>query len=357
MKKRALIIGGFGLINALIVSGIGMSLAWYDSASLLRVDNIKVSFVGEMKVYVSTNPDGPFDTNTITNDEWGYSGIYYPVSSMYSDLWLNQSNIEEPLFRSAYRNALQSDESTYKESYLAAEGYFVTDLYFYTEARDALITIDPSATSFIPNEEKNQETVSHMDASEEKKAETLEGLNNAHKAVRFSILEQDSNNDYHYTIFDPFKDKETYFAGPLDLNADHEFDYYSESSTVEKEFMFGQYSNSDKIIYNDNMINDVDKYTSFTSNHAEGVQGIDFEASIANGFTPAIEQSVSINPHIEGNENIDEEIYDQFSFRINRFEVKKITLCLYVEGWDRDNTNITQAGSFIANIQFKGEDR
>lgn len=357
MKKKTLFIAGIGLINALIVSGIGMSLAWYDSASILRVDNVKVQFVGDLNVYISTNPDGPFNRNTITNDEWGFSGLYHPVSTMYAGNWINEDDIEHPEFRSSYSAGLKTDESTYKESGLAVDGFFMTDLYFYTDARAAEITIDPSGTSFIANEEKNLETLSNMSVMESEKEETLEGLNNAKKSVRFSILEEDKHGDYHYSIFDPFKESETYYAGPLDLDGDKCYDYYSESETVDKEFMFGEYSNSDKIVYSDNIVNDVDRYTSFDSNHEEGVYGIDFEASIANGFTPEVEPSININPNIEGNENIDDEIYDLFSFRVERFTVKKITLCIYVEGWDRDNTNITQLGSFIADIQFKGEDR
>ena len=60
MNKRRLVIGGLGLITALGISSLSMSLAWYSSGTRLMVSSMDIQFIGAKDIKLGVSPDGEF---------------------------------------------------------------------------------------------------------------------------------------------------------------------------------------------------------------------------------------------------------------------------------------------------------
>ncbi len=336
MDKKRLVIGGFGLLSALGVCSVSMSLAWYASGTRLLVSGVDVTFVGAKEIKIGVKEDGEFKESL--SDELNQIENYYPVSSMFSSSWLGNKKTT-PEFRDSYKGVVPADKSTYQESTLATGGYFQQEFYLYSEHK-LWVTIDKDMVSFTPNEEKNKEKAKHYaDLYSQDESEILEDLNNVTKSLRFSLLNPDED-EYSYHIIDPYKSSDTYLCGTLDNSQDGYYD-----SIGGQEIVYGEYDEEDEIIFTpaddeDSPLNG--RSSVFNAKHKAGNITFDESQFSENKMGAHKEDSITLD-----------EIEDKIEIPLEAQTPKKVVLSVYLEGWDRDNTDCSAYGSFYASIGFK----
>ena len=336
MSKRRLVIGGFGLLCALGVSSISMSLAWYASGTRLLVSGMDVTFVGSKEIKIGISPEGEFKESL--GEELNQIDNYYPVSSMFSSKWLDGKGTT-PKFRNSYRSVDPNVKSTYQESTEATGGYFQQELYLYSEF-NVWITIDKEMVSFLPDEAKNKDRAQRLaETSSQSYEEILQDLNNVTKSLRFSILNPQAD-EYGYYIIDPFKQEDTYLCGTLDNTQDGYYD-----NIDGQEIVFGEYDHEEEIVYDAPLPDDssiTGRQSVFNSKHKAGVKTFNPNQLDENKLGAHIEDSIARN-----------DIEDVIEIPLKAQEPKKIVVSLYLEGWDRDNIDYSAYGSFNASISFK----
>ena len=356
MKKSKLIIGAFGMINAALIASLGMSLAWYVNGDILTVSGINITFRGDKEVTAGlTDDETTFGSTIIFNDEENNKN-YYPVSSMFSDEWIN-AKAPKPQFRDGYSSIDHNNVDSYTKSSLITvdeDGYFSKEIYLYCEA-SVVLTIDSEGTSFTPDKAANRNTAKQRTSDEDEIAAYEAELNKVTDSLRFSVLIPDEN-EYQYYIIDPHKKNETYLCGIM--NYDHDTDAYYDSyysGTEEYEYFYGEYNDESLLVYDvasatDSEIEGGTTADMFHARHKAGVRPVNLVDSIANGFIPKKENSLSLD---EADISKDVGQANGVRIKIRPYEVTKIVLSLYLEGWDRDNTSIVEQGKFNADIKFK----
>ena len=350
MKRRGLIVSALSLSIAMSVASTAISLAWYGSGSRLLIDQITISIRNDQELYIGTRADEKFEKQNL-DGELHQVERYSPVSGMYSSLWKDNKG-SLPILRSSYPTPNILREKTYKHSYEAKvypdidPEFFQQEIYLYSNT-NAIVTIDKDSVAFLADNVKNKEYLEkqekYQQATNEEKVEMLAQLNNITHSLRFSLLNPDEE-EYSYYIVDPFKSEDTYYCGALDNVNDHYYDYYNDDGNF-TEFVYGEYQNEDKIVYDDSALEDIltsKKYTCFDADVKKGVRHFNWEKSIENGFVPAKEDSLSLL-----------EIEDVVEIPVFAYQPKKIVVSLYLEGWDRDNTELSVFGSFNASLSFK----
>ena len=159
-------IAGLGMINAALVASIGLSLAWYSTGAVLYVHQIEVSFRGDKKIYVGLDEDTDNYKETMVFGDKEHSKNYYPISSMFSDEWINEK-ASKPRFRSEYTSISHNDVDSYTKSDLITvdeDGYFSKEIYLYCES-NVVLTLDSEQTTFTPDEEGNRKTAHNLAGS------------------------------------------------------------------------------------------------------------------------------------------------------------------------------------------------
>ena len=261
---------------------------------------------------------------------------------MYENSWLNDdvTKIDSPVFKEAYRTGKINRESSYKETAVAEEGYFSKEIYLKA-SHDCYAMVNETST-FSNNPEANENIAQTLtDAYPTlNHDEIVSNLNTTYKSLRYSFL----YNDKDYLIYDPYKEADTLFAGPLDINKDGYYDYYY-SNASRYEFLYGDYSNSDKVIYGTNEYNYDDtnfKPSTFVAKTATSANHIDLNKSIENGLVVEKEDSISSSELKE----------KRHLFLLKQDEPYRVVLSIYLEGWDLDNTSLAMYGAFNANLVF-----
>lgn len=354
MKTKNLVIGLFSSTIALAVFSITASLSWYSGATKLAIDNLNIAIGSEPELSVSFSNEGEggkWETgNKIYKDV--SSNPLFPVSSIYSDEWVNQKTEEAPLFYGSYTGVLFKDMANgilYRPS-IKQTGYFTSTIYLRSNS-DSYVTLDPSKTSVTTNHEENLRIASTI-----KRDRFNEGLTDEELAtkmddyvncLRVSFLDPDPDT-YNYSIIDPNKgEKKTYYGGILDTDRDGYFDtFQSTKDKLVKQTVYGDVQNLDKAVYSSPLTEDKD-YTgsesSFNAKAAKGSCCFDQEASLQNGLTITEEPSLGLN----------QKDLDKFLIPVKAYQPKKIVVSIYAEGWDESSVNDTMGANFDFNLSFK----
>jgi len=336
MNKKRLVAFGLGSLSLLGLSSFAMTLAWYGSGYYNSISPIEISLRAEPKLFISTSSDKSSFTKTdLSKNELKKVDVFHPVSSMYSDKWIARSE-NYPKFVGDFAHIDASGMPSFVSS-----GFYSQDLYLYSED-DIYVTFDKEKLSFTSNEKENAKTAKSLrdrfpTLTEE---QILNNLNAVSKSLRVSVLAK-TTESYNYYIYDPYKQEETLLAGILDTNIDQYFDFNEQS----KEIVYGEYQNENKIVYQPGTSEDVPYSglnTCFNAKHKAKIAQFDLQASKNNGFIPAMEKSLSPT-----------QIEDTMKIPVKNQQPTHIVLSIYLEGWDKDNTNLVEYGAFNADIQFK----
>ena len=355
MNKRRLVIATFGLINAALIASIGMSLAWYSSGSLLYINDIQITFRGDKEILAGLDEDSDNYKDTIVFNDKDSNKNYFPVSSMFSDEWIN-AKASKPQFRSEYTVISHNDVDSYTKSELITvdeDGYFSKEMYLYCES-NVILTIDSEGTKFTADESANRATANRIPRGGRTVDEVTQDLNDVVKSLRFSVLIPDPD-DYHYYIVDPYKGNgKSYLCGIMNYDDDSDEYYDSYYKDGEKfEFFYGEYNDESKIVYDVSNTEDSEvtgRPDKFNAKHQKGVRSVNMTDSIANGFIPKEEGSLTLE---EADISTTEGAESGVRIKLKAFIPTKIVLSMYLEGWDKDNTSFVEQGKFNADIKFK----
>ena len=363
----ALLLGIIGLTTL----SLSTSLAWYVSSSNLIVDNINITMKSDEDLTISyTGAEHDYVHDIVDTESRDFS----PVSSMFTSTWFDENNrTNKPLFYHYPFNNVdlsgvpQASVANQNENY-----YYQKDVYFYKTKKNSYLTIDTANTEVKPNETANKRRAREIYAKDKTNEYTVEEieeqLNNLCKTIRISFLVNDEKSDtYKYYVYDPYKQETTYFAGCLDNDRTYFYDtYINDYDHEEYEIFFGetegdtrQYLTYDPVLTQDyKRCHSDEEYTSFLADSKEGVHPVNLEKSIENGLIRKEEPSVS-NEDIDiltAKTDISEVTEDDLVIPIwSRREgvINKVTISIYMEGWDHDCINETMGAGFDIALKFK----
>ncbi len=405
MKRNPFLLFALSGLVALSSLGVTATISWYVAASQLYIETIEFSVSAKQDLKVSLSPElDSFEehkTGFVKGEDGSYTQkeedtslslnaasdmVFKPVSSMYSfhEDWYEKQGITTwmdeksslPLFYDSYVNL--HSKVPFKPL-VAKSGYFIKDIYLLSN-KDCYVTLDPETCFFNGyrcQDEKDHPTrkavAEEIHKANKKKAEKVYPyeasktelseedyyesvalkMDNLYQAMRISLLDS-SEEDYSYSIIDPFKEGDTDFAGVLNLSpSDNYYDYYTENSE-RKETLFGDIDEEtrDKIVYSspkerkdeESGKMNFSEGSVFEAETEEHTYHLEMEASIQNGLVFAKEHSYAL---------IDQGSYDsQLMIPVYANRPKKITLCAYLEGWDRNCINNTMGAQFISTLSF-----
>lgn len=350
MKKKRLIVLLSGIMIGVNALSISFSLAWSAYATRLNVEEIEMRFKGDKQLRISTSPNVEDFKERLERgvDNLNEVELFKPVSSMYSDEWTS-INGQTPLFRDCTATSVDAWGNPQDAEYVT-DGYYSQELYLMCDD-DVIVTLNQKTTVMKANETENARLAKTMVGFYEGKSEQdiLDGLNSQEKCLRMSILLPDEDC-YQYTIIDPYKDdKDVYFAGALDNVTDRYYDYYNGQDGERYEVIYGNAKNKEKAVYDECKEQDIEKaegdYTIFNARTMANVHRFNLEKSLENGLDVEKEKSYSL-------EEID--VYETpLAIPLYRNKPRKIVLSIYLEGWDKLNTNITMGSNFTCDIAFK----
>ena len=347
MKQRKLFIAFFVGAISLSVATLSMSVAWYASSRVLRIETISISVDCDRQLAISTNPFNGYK-NGLSNDDLNDVGRFTPVTSSHDEWLLNKEST--PLF---YDDTVYTEAEAANLSTKVTKGFFSQKLYLKADD-DVIVTINPRDTYINAYEEINISYARELHAIDDTYTvqEYVERLNNLVNAMRFSILVTDEN-DYNYIILDPNKGEndDTYYGGILDSNNDEFYDYYSKNSDQRLyERVYGVMNDRSLITYTDPSDDDSDyadvneEPNAFNAKHKKGVKKFDLQASKQNGLEFKKEESHTLDEF---------ESQDKpFRFPVYRDKPQEIVLSIYIEGWDLDSVNYTKGATFDSNLAF-----
>lgn len=336
MNKKRLLALLFASLTVLGISSVSITLAWYGSSYYNYVSPIEITLRSEPEIYISTSSEISSFKRTLEKDELKQVDEFHPVSSMYSSYWMS-SKENYPKFAEDFSHVGVTGYPVFAQT-----GFYSQDLYLYSKD-NVYVTFSKDNFSFTANETKNKQTAKTLlerfpSLSED---EIYENLNNITKSLRASVLLK-TETSYDYYIYDPFKNSETILSGILDSDMNKYFDF---DENTKKEIVYGEYQNEDKIVYREGTSEDVPYSginTCFNAKHKANIEQFDLEASINNGYKPSYEQSIS-----------KDQIEDTMKITLKDEKPVHIVLSIYLEGWDKDNTNMVEFAAFYADIQFK----
>ncbi len=347
-KKKILVPALLTGVIVTLIASTSMTLAWYANGLNLEVNNVKVSLVSDPNLEIGIrNKEGMI---VWYEDEVPSSALkpyhielFKPVSSMYSSKFIDTKE-SWPVFREKYGYPIKDNTTTYKENSVASDGYFSLEIYLKSDS-DVYVTVDDSSYfkgNTALNKIKAEDLRSrYPDLTVD---EIASRMDNIEKSLRFSLLETSEDN-YKYTIIDPYKETDTYYSGSLDIDANGFYDSYLNSDGKRNEFLFGEYYNDDKIVYsyNKDTIGYSGELSTFNSGHQSDTYVVDLDASVENGLTRVKENSVSLKEASKNDELI----------ALKHDEMKRFVFSIYIEGWDLDNTNVNEYGAFTSMFKFK----
>lgn len=340
-NKKRLIITSLVVSGALLVASITTTVAWFAGSPYLEYNNISIGITDKN---IEISPDNVNWYPTLDNDNLETVETFKPVTSMYSQDWIAAKE-ETPEFRRGYGKATKQFMNDKSDCDYARTGFFSQDVYIKSDT-DTYLTVDPEKTFFKADEAKNEGVAESLKSHypDLTKDEILDNLNSIQKSLRMSLLilnneNSDSLDDYNYYVIEPYKDKDTLFAGIMDNDEDHYYDNVNGYETV-----YGDVSNEEKAVYDEPLEQDseiVGESSIFNASTKAGVHHFNLEKSIENGLEIAKENSIAL-------EDAGDKIYVPLSANTSR----KMVVSLYLEGWDQDNTNVTMFANFKINVSF-----
>ena len=338
-KKKLLLAVSVAFLFSLSCS-VTATLAWYQVNAIFSIKHLNINFSTadvSLELGVKGDQGEPnFDPEYVAShvawaDRDGRQDGLLPVSSMYSEEWMNQvteDNINEsvPRYRKAYRGPYDNKITSFTE---VGEGYVQQEFYLRSNYDCSLYL--SSESYMVPNLDKNHTTAVNYGLDEN-------GLNDVVNATRLSLYTGEE-----FVIVNPGVSEETYYGGLLDLNLDGYYD-----NIDDKEVVYGQYSGN--LDYKSPLSPQetsplVDNKSTFEGNHQPGVYRADLDSiEIAKeNSVPWNKATLDVNAGNTSNKPIT---------ILHADEPKRIVCSIYVEGWDKHAIDQVQRASFDISIIF-----
>lgn len=344
---------------ALSALSLSITLAWYASSDRLNVSAFEVQINGSHNLLISTvNEPGTFK-ESLTKEELNSVDLFVPVSSMHKGTWMANKGDTPYFYDNSFYNVPSSGIPQLKR---VERGFYQQKIYLLSDITYN-ITLDVDNTKFSFDEAANKKRAEqlHKENDELTVEEYKAYLDNLVNCVRLSVLVPDEDG-YAYYIVDPYKkeNEQTLLSGRLDNDGDGYYDtyeYLDEGNIIEKETVYGEILNREKLVYDDpsgDPVEELEEKAHFYGNSFQGqTKGSAYKYNEA-----------KTRENLEEGETI--YVYeDSMSFAdINRADTeflipctagiaREVVVSIYLEGWDLDCVNATMGASFIDNISFK----
>ena len=367
-RRKSLVSVSFAVLIISSAASIGVSTyAYAASSSLLTFSNIGVQTIVPASINIGLKNQETGDISyydQLTNDSFTDNGLaepnfvgLYPVSSTYKENWLIKD--EDDTYNSVTPKFVReyvSGQDSQNPGYALASRYYQVDMYFQEEDTQSLGTnfYLSNLTKMVADTDKNK-VAAAKDATLD-----ADDLDKIIDSLRVSIL---TPNDYF--IIDFNKKDDVIQAGPLNLSdSDEYYDYTfgtlnEEDGEANKELLYGEYTNSENVVWDDPLESDSglsdpnSSSSAFNAKEKAGVRPVNIEESIENGVELKVEDSIALEDIVFDDNKSDEENIKLFS--LDPGESKRIVITYYIEGWDLDNINDVQYASFLSNLAFTGE--
>ncbi|HNX16464.1 MAG TPA: hypothetical protein PKO28_03800 [Bacilli bacterium] len=359
MKNNKLPILGFLLLSLALVSSISLTAAWFIGASYLQIAQIDIK-TKSPELTIST--DNIEFKESLSKEDLMRVEDFKPVSSIFYQDWCNSLSTE-PVFYNEYKTVDSEFMTSPNNLEAASYGYFSQEIYLKSNRNVYVSMVKDSDLAegenplFYPDADANATRAQRLLNTFGYEGMSLQditaGLNNVVRSLRISILvlNNDSENIdsefYRLNIIDPFYEEPTYYGGVLDNDLNKTFDNLNG-----QEVIYGWVHNQENILFDDPSTTTTGyegQLTCFNSGHAAGVRPYSETRSLNNGFS--IEREPAL--HFDDPSFDDPESDSGFIIPLKADISRKIVLSIYLEGWDKDSTNITMFGKFFVNLQFK----
>lgn len=330
--KAQLLFGGSLAFLFSLSCSVTATLAWYTINDVYQVNHLNVKFLStgeKLELGIRDENGDVVFKDEYTSEELGFGdAVLDEVSGMYSSEWLEDTTIPAdekfPVFRSSYRGNID-----HRKTRVAEDGYVQKEFFLRSTQKCSLYLNDTSY--FVPNLDANAVTATTYGLNADE-------LNQVVNAVRVSFYTEDN-----YVIANPGNSEETYYGGLLDLNLDGYYDY---DSLAGEEICYGEVLGD--VVYKDQIDESSPlspNYSTFNGNHKDNVSLVDLEKTQIQK-----ENSVKLDEICLNLEDGDSP-YSPICV-LEKDEVKRVVVSIYLEGWDRHTVDSIQRASFDACIDF-----
>lgn len=361
MSNHKLFMVGLLAFSLTVVASVTSTYAWFAVSEAGKVSfmDLKINEDHSIKIGLKNN-DGEIDYYESINDgileehfvSYHAGSALADVSSMYTDLWLNENTNYEtayPILRQSY-----AADGNIHESYPATQGYYQFEFFFKSDS-DMYLFLDYEETKCQALHDENLKYANAYNdgVSDESKKINVKDLDNVVNATRVSFF---SSNGYY--IYEPnaLTSSHTLLGGILDVAPkDGYFDY---DSSAMKETVYGEYDESATLVYDDPQTEDSSlsgKESCFNAIHKAGVSRFNYEASVAQGLSIKEEKTYTLEQLgiKSGQGQFDKESMTPIA-ALKENTPTRVVVTIYLEGWDFDVTEAIGNGKFNLNLGFKG---
>ena len=332
---------GSALFSVALATSIASTYAWYSVLEKGYISDLNMLVSADMDLLLGVKDKDTgeiiFPKSTYSKEDFGYGDGFYlhDVSGMFKEVWLNSADPEttNPEYCSAYRPFTgrynYTSPASPKDDYLRYEFYLKSNI-------DCAIMLGED-TGFTPNVLSNEVVA-------REKGRNVEDLNKVVDATRVSFYSADG-----YVVAKKNKVSllypETSYGGLLDLNNDGYYDY---DYSTNEEIVYGEYEGVPSYLDDTSGTNipyGPDKGV-FVANHKEGVKkfkegSVEFKQENAVPFSELIfNEETMIGKPITP------------LLQLKAGEAKRLVMTIYLEGWDKNMTDLLSLASMDAKVSF-----
>lgn len=376
-KKIIIAISSFLIASSCLAVS---SYAWFSIGAQLAVDNydFHMSSAGDISIGLKINSetlaekyhknigDIYYPTDGVINDsllkefnQYNDDTRLFSATASYEDEWLLDDTIADDQKKPILRKVPTPFDINGKKIITEEEAnkyYYQLELYVKAN-RPMYIYVDEQ-TLITPDKEKNkQEALLNSDKGVDENQ-----LNKIVDSLRVSFYT--SSNYFIYEPAPRIKDNEiipTRMFGKLDLyNTDGYYDYNIQTN---KEFLFGEYKNVDKIVYDMSGAdkgNDLPTISNgLLANTKDGVMPVDIAKSIDNGIEGKYQETHSLK-EISAKYDDEKRRFSLFTSGgegeyDNNPAAQRVIVTIWSEGWDEDSISFPSSSHFNMNLVFGGK--
>ena len=327
------------------------TLAWFSIGSYNRISNIKFGFDPGTKLKAQLK--------SLSSEEWidpDKDGCFYfsnefsfaPVSNMFASDWYAESTyasldpeIDKPKYMLGYGGSEVT--STTRTPYAQENNQYISLQFRFTCDRDLYLFLDSKTTVVEADKEANKATASDLSYVSES------DLNRVEKACRISFF-----GNMGYTVYEPNKEENdlTYYGGRLNIRSGQLDGYWDYDEKTGKEILYGEYSDGalDALEYELVTSQDPigDPMNTLEAVSKKGNLAISNLSSLKEEGLIASERSYTLQELGADAENVHPLLF------IPAGQTRKLTVSIYIEGWDKDCDTFIEAATLGASITFTG---
>ncbi len=321
------------------------TLAWFSIGSYTTLRNIEFGFDSgtKLKAQLKSLDDGewvdPDDDGCFRfSDEFSFA----PVSGMFQSDWYSldlDPESDKPKYMLGYGGS--GVTTTTRTDYASENDQYISLEFRFTCDRDIYLFLDTKTTKVESDKEANKAMVSSLNGLSES------DLNRVENACRVSFF-----GNMGYLIYEPnaIEGSSTYYGGRL--NARPVDGYWDYDEKTRKEILYGEYDSEALSLLEYEPVTSqeevIDPLNTLEAVSKQGNLAISNLSSLKEEGHIAKETSYTLS-ELGGNASIKRPL-----LFIPAGQTRRLTVSIYIEGWDLDCDTFIEAATLAANITFTG---